>query len=252
MRPTIVLDHSSHIRDVKCSDRHIEMCFKTHQAFETAHESWDSNDGFNLITYHMGCGDQSSEKRSFFYAKQPMFDANSTCVIVAAIPIEEHEALESGRVSWGTYIDPDNRKRDSAKGHVRILQSNPSYPPVYGNYRNNTGYRNYTRVNYVDLNRNATAVKDFFDNPHIDTSHMEQPVPAADEPQFISTNGTIMRRHVMKRSASRDVARFFRGLWNGVLSFFNVSTLHSSWPSFFIHYILTYTLDYWELFQIFR
>lgn len=224
VRPTVVLDHSSHLQDVKCSDKHIDICFKTQKAFETVHESWHIND-FNLVTYHLGCGDQTSGKRSFFHASHPVFNANSTCLRVAADPIGEHEALDSVKLTWGTFKHPDQRKRVPTKGHVRVARSDLTDPTQYGNG---------TGAGEVDLNHNATAIKNFFANPDIDTSDVDAPVDPAEEPDFISMNGTVARRHVLnsKRGLGDDIVNFFKGLWNGIKSFFNVRTIYPR-PSFF-------------------
>lgn len=86
----------------------------------------------------------------------------------------------------------------------------------------------------VDLNRNATAVKSFFENPNIDTSDMEGEVDPALQPDFISENGTVARRfvprrHVYKRGFGDGIANFFKGLWNGIVSFFGVRMSPPFW-----------------------
>lgn len=135
---------------------------------------------------------------------------------LAVVTIEERFALTAGKVAWGTYLDPERRKRESAMGHVRVVRSNPSYPPEPWQYGNYTARMNYT--GFVDLNRNATALKNFFNEPNLDTSHMEQPLPADVEPVFISYNGTVM----WGDSSGADAYRFLQGLWRGVLTFFEV------------------------------
>lgn len=229
VHPTVVLDHSSHLRNIKCTNHHLEICF-TPQAFDTVYEAWRYQD-FILSTYHLGCGDETGGKRSFFHATHPVFNATSSCVKVASVPISEEEALNKGKITWGTYMDENNRKRAPVKGHVRVVRNTTRASPHPRGYGNNmTFFGNDTNVMDVDLNRNATAVKSFFENPNIDTSDMEGHVDPALEPDFISDNGTVTRRHVSrqrvyKRGFRDDVANFFKGLWNGIVSFFGVRAI---------------------------
>jgi hypothetical protein len=206
VRPTVVLDHSSQLQDIKCSNRDIETCFKSSKAFEAVKRSWHL-DNFNLVTYHMRCGDETSGKRTFFHAKQPVFNPQTSCVRVAVIPVPEEEALDSGEINWGTYQHPDYRKRVPVKGHVRITHNSSI---------DTTTPTNMTEGKPVDITRNATALKNFFQDPDIDTSHMHKPVPESEELDFISMDGTVSRR---------DAAAFFQGLWNGIKNFFGVRTI---------------------------
>jgi len=224
--PTVVLDHSSHLRNIKCGNHDLNICF-TPEAFLVAHAEWIYQD-FILSTYHVGCGDESGGKRSFFHAKHPLFDVTSGCVRVATVPIAEEEALDKGKITWGTYTDEKNRKRTPTKGHVRVLRNTTPRSPPSKVYMNGTTIFGTDKNDVdVDLNRNATAVKGFFADPHIDTSDMDGHVDPALEPEFISENGTVARRHISTRHVYRrgfgdGFAQFFKGLWNGIVSFFGV------------------------------
>lgn len=223
IHPTVVLDHSSHLRSIQCGDHRLNICFSP-QGYDTVEKTWKSED-FILSTYHVGCGDEMSGKRSFFHAKNPNFDAISHCVEVVAVPMAEEEALNKGKITWGTFTDENNRKRAPVKGHVRVVRNMPS--KNYAKPGNMTIFGNDTNAMDVDLNQNATAVKNFFENPNIDTSDMEGHVDPGLEPQFISGNGTVLRRHEhglhkYKRNFGDDFVSFFKGLWNGIVSFFNV------------------------------
>ncbi|KAJ5918944.1 hypothetical protein N7454_010088 [Penicillium verhagenii] len=87
VRPTIVLDHSDHISDVKCSPGAMRISFASLKAFQTAEASWPSE--FNVITYHRGCGDEIKGKRSHFLATHPVFDQAALQVTVLVHDIME-------------------------------------------------------------------------------------------------------------------------------------------------------------------
>ncbi|KAH8881082.1 hypothetical protein GQ53DRAFT_773647 [Thozetella sp. PMI_491] len=119
-RPTVVLDHSSHLTGIQCKDGNITMYF-SQVAFDHAQAAWTYSE-FNLVTYHVGCGDEYSGQRSYFLASAPQFYAPTRRVIVTAVLIESEKALDNAVVSWGTYQNP--RKRDVAvMGHVRVEQT---------------------------------------------------------------------------------------------------------------------------------
>lgn len=112
--PTVVLDQSNHVTDIKCSNGSIEICFENPKARDIVETSWVENthDGtFHLLTYHLGCGDLSGHKRSYFLAFQPVQNTGASCVSVPVEPIDEETALESGEVSWGMYEDPKELRR---------------------------------------------------------------------------------------------------------------------------------------------
>ena len=106
--PTVVLEHSNQIESISCQDGAITACFKTKQAVQTVLQSWIRKDidTFNLVTYHVGCGDESGARRSFFEATRPVIDLGSSCMTVQTRRVQEQEAIEDGELSWGTYVSP--------------------------------------------------------------------------------------------------------------------------------------------------
>lgn len=175
-RPTVVLDHSSHIDDINCGDGNIEICFIP-QAFPTVETEWKKYDrgSFNLITYHVGCGHLTGESRSFFVASQPVFDGN--CVTVLAELTDEHDEIQEGKLSWGTYQHPHIAKREPVLGHVKVSKADPEAQmrdlTTFGGY-NGTRNMNMTSRGTNDLTKNATAVKDFFGTNLINTDIPDQ------------------------------------------------------------------------------
>ena len=223
VRPTIVLDHSNYLRDIQCNPRNIEVCFKSPEAFHEVETSWHLDD-FNLVTYHVGCGDETSGKRTFFRASHPVFNAQTLCAKVPVTMITEEDALDSGELSWGTYQHPDYRKRVPTKGHVRVNQdfSGTTMEAAAGEP--------------VDLTRNGTALKNLFQDPNLDTCNIHEPVPDSKDLEFISMNGTVqknntdMRRRDLQDLSERGFIDFFVGLYHGIVDFFNVSESTSGYP----------------------
>ncbi|XHF99760.1 hypothetical protein AWENTII_003249 [Aspergillus wentii] len=147
--PTVALEHSSHVKDVVCDGKNktIQVCFKTPEALQRVQTSWKDeidSDTFNLVTYHMGCGDQTGDHRSFFRASNPTVD-DEECMTVSAEPLNERQAIHAGDLSWGTFLHPEYQKRQPAKGHVKTTM--PEQP---------TGET-------VDITKDPDAVQAFFD-----------------------------------------------------------------------------------------
>jgi hypothetical protein len=212
VRPTVVLEHSDHIRSVQCGYKNITVCFQNPQAFEAVEDSWATLHELNLVTYHVGCGNEAHGKRSFFHASNLIVDVKSMCVTGSTSSLHETEAFDSGDLKWGTYTSPKERRRgqQEAKGHVRVVR-----PPSYENITNGT----------EDLTSDPYALRRFFDNRPFNTSHMHDQIDAM---EFISTNGTVSnstwsKRDLVRRDLSkRDADKVFRGLWNGFVRFIDV------------------------------
>lgn len=194
-RRTVVLDHSNQIKSVQCDDDDtITVCFKSSHAMWAAEDAWRDDDDIGsmyLATYHPGCGDETGMKRSFFEASVPFFNPLSSCVAMSITRIEEEDALDSGVVSWGTYLSPHAKRGDDpARGHVRLTS------PMSAMASNGS-----TNGTTVDLTKNADALALFFNTTSIDTSEPAEPV---DDLEFISNNGTVTRRSVEKRGVLWD------------------------------------------------
>ncbi|GKZ17888.1 hypothetical protein AbraIFM66951_006907 [Aspergillus brasiliensis] len=149
--PTVVLEHSSHIKDVVCDGQKntMQVCFKTPEALQRVQKSWKDeiqSDTFNLVTYHIGCGDQTGDHRSFFRASNPTVD-NDECVSVSVEPLDERQAIHAGDLSWGTFLHPGHQKREPIQGHVKTTEPEQ---PTEGT---------------VDITKDPNAVQAFFSVP---------------------------------------------------------------------------------------
>ncbi|KAK2765124.1 hypothetical protein FQN54_008823 [Arachnomyces sp. PD_36] len=212
-RRTVVLDHSNQIKSVECTDDDdtITVCFKSPDAMWAAEDSWGDDDDIGsmyLATYHPGCGDESGTKRSFFEASVPFFNPLTSCVAMSITRLQEEDALDSGVVSWGTYLSPHaKRANDPARGHVRLTR--PLSALAADNSTNST----------VDLTENAEALKMFFNSTDIDTS---EPAEEVDDIEFVSNNGTVTRRSLEKRGpifdwivdGAKKVVKAVEKIWN--------------------------------------
>ena len=223
--PTVVLDHSFHIKNVKCSPGSMEICFKNKDAFKAAETSWNMNKWY-IVAFHNGCGDTGSGKRSTFEASLPEFDEDSMCATTKATQVADEDALQSGTIRWGTYISPSYRKRAPVKGHIRMDE--PSSAPGASDQFNSTTHSILPITNQtVDLTSNATALEAFFGFSE-DFSHIHDKVPSLN---FTSLNGTIAKRHwaMSERMHARDLLLkregFWEGLWNGFKRLVQVSYL---------------------------
>ncbi|KAJ5893492.1 hypothetical protein N7495_005183 [Penicillium taxi] len=164
-RPTVVLEHSSHIKDVTCGNGKIEVCFAP-DAYPTVEREWSKFDSrsFNLITYHVGCGHLTGEYRSFFITSNPVFEGN--CVTVLAELTDEQEEIQEGRLNWGTYQHPNIVKRAPVLGHVKVDKADPQ---MQMQDLVNSGFFINRTAGMDDLTKDDMAVKDFFGTDSINT-----------------------------------------------------------------------------------
>ena len=107
----MVLDHSSHVSAIRCSaDGKMEVCFEP-AAFAHTQETWSAFSELNIITYHIGCGDEYNGQRSFFLAEDIEFDNGEPCVSFNTTSMAHEHAVSSGELSWGTYQLPTRELR---------------------------------------------------------------------------------------------------------------------------------------------
>lgn len=206
-RPTVVLDHIGHVRSVQCNNSEITIAFKTPEAFEHAERTWNLHE-FHLATYHVGCGDEYSGKRSYFLAKDPRFYIPSKSVTISAVPIEQKHSINAGEITWGTYKHPEYKRDVPVRGHVRLVKPRDpflmqqGYPrdtpesPMPGRAADDqTLVRENKRAldlgQPVDLNNNVTALVNFFQSNAFDVSDIDEIVSGPDAPQFIDVDGTV-------------------------------------------------------------
>ncbi|KAI0388747.1 hypothetical protein F5Y17DRAFT_180805 [Xylariaceae sp. FL0594] len=216
-RPTIVLDHTDHLLSITCGDESINACF-TPEAFQYAQKTWAEHE-FNLVTYHVGCGDEVTGTRSVFHAKQAKFDAETSCVEVSTKPVTYKDAMESGEITWGTYKDPE-KMHIPVKGHVRVSRPEayslddhqdafprrirsgkaPRFVPRQHQYvavegllppPPPHGVSRAGKSKMVDLENNATALINFFGLGNYGLgANFAQPVPVDQSLDPIQLDGT--------------------------------------------------------------
>ncbi|KAJ6081027.1 hypothetical protein N7499_005901 [Penicillium canescens] len=238
VRNTVILDQSDYVKSVACDDNDMQICFNNPIAMATIEASWLVQDGINLVTYHAGCGDESSGKRSFFHASQPLVNLVDMCVVVSVTPIQESDALDSGVMTWGTYNDPNKRKRSPTKGHVRATKPAQPYNrgrPESPAARNVTDQ--YASNATMDITLNPWAMENFFNNSDLDTTHMGEKIDTMDfmdmdDPEVPEAHTNTTRRSSTRRRsertkrtrteiskrASSELSRrdIFTDLWNGL------------------------------------
>jgi hypothetical protein len=227
----------------------MHICFNNPLAMATVEASWLVQGGINLVTYHAGCGDESSGKRSFFHASQPVVNLVDMCVVVSVASIQESDALDSGIMTWGTYNDPNQRKRSPTKGHVRVNKPTQPYNrgrPDSPAARNVTDQ--YASNATMDIGLNPWAMKTFFNNSDLDATHMGKKIDTMDfmdmddlevpEAHTNTTRRSSTRRRaertkrtmteVLKRASSELSRRdILSDIWNGLKDLGRVSDFPS-------------------------
>lgn len=194
----------------------MQICFNNPLAMATAEASWLIEGGINLATYHRGCGDESSGKRSFFHATQPFINPRDMCIVMSVTLIQESDALDSGVMTWGTYKDPKQRKRSPTKGHVRLTK------PAYGSNKgrpDSPAARNvsdkYASNVTMDIALNPWALENFFNSTDLDTTHMGEKIDpmnfvdmedlAVPKPPTNMTSTNITRRSTTRLRNERTI-----------------------------------------------
>ncbi|KAJ5995665.1 hypothetical protein N7481_002642 [Penicillium waksmanii] len=216
----------------------MHICFNNPLAMATVEASWLTQGGINVATYHKGCGDESSGKRSFFHATQPSINLAGMCIVVSVTPIQESDALDSGVMTWGTYKDPQQRKRSPTKGHVRVTKPADSFN---GGRPDSPAARNvsdkYASNVTMDVALNPWALKNFFNSSDIDTTHMGEKIDpmnfvdmedleVPEPPTNMTRRSTTRLRtertkrtttEISKRSSNELSRRdIFSDIWNGL------------------------------------
>ncbi|KAH8890636.1 hypothetical protein GQ53DRAFT_765831 [Thozetella sp. PMI_491] len=237
--PAVILDHTSGLRSIKCrGNQRIDICLKP-EAFRHAQNAWNISQ-FILVTYHIGCGDELSGKRSYFHAEHPQFDTTSACITLATAPIEQEDAVDSGKISWGTFHDPEKNKTMPVKGHVRLSEPVDPFLARRDSPHKRNSDKPSTRPDRnstVDLNDDKAAAISFFGDINPDFSGENEILP---DSGFINTDGTtettdtandeaVRRRAVAEsrprlppptnRLKSRFLGGLFKSLWNAIKGF---------------------------------
>lgn len=192
-----MLDHTGHVERVDCLDNNpTTVCFTSEEFKNVAKEAWKDGD-FNLGTYHVGCGDEISGKRSYFHVAQPpAAHEDSRCLVLAAQSIDDHEAFHSGEIAWGTYMDPAYRKRTPAFGHVYMVDNDEEVDAASDGT--------------IDIGTDLRSRKNFFQDGKLKSHTGDNDVK---EFEFIGEDGKVTNKR-------GDV--LFQGLFDSIVSFFNV------------------------------
>ncbi len=130
------MDHTNQINSIQCNEGKIKVCFNSEGlGFSKVQSTWTLK-RFNIATYHIGCGDETSGLRSYFLAENADFEPDSGCVRVSASPLAYEDAIESGEIEWGTYREKGNN--EPVKGHLAVnkpsrrssIVAKPPPPPL--------------------------------------------------------------------------------------------------------------------------
>ena len=226
----MVLDHTSHLRLIECGPKQIKVWFNRLQAFDHAERHWNLNE-FHLVTYHVGCGNEYNGQRSYYLVKNAKFDPKAKSVTLDAKLIDQEDALVEGRVTWGTYQDPEHHKRNPAKSHIRLSRPEDKWrkdpkrrqvrqvqpinqrtvledgsalpePADSKNEIASSNGRLPTSINGaedeieegepVNLDTNVTALINFFGTNDFDLTDYDEEEDPNDRFGFIDTNGTVL------------------------------------------------------------
>ncbi|KAI8283850.1 hypothetical protein K4K56_010361 [Colletotrichum sp. SAR 10_98] len=101
--PSIVLDHSGLVIDVKLSGQgSLVMTFGDQKAFDHGASNWKA-DNIIFVTYTPECGDYDLGQRCYFQASSVMFDRNSLSATATGQAKDIGDVTKDINVVWGNY-----------------------------------------------------------------------------------------------------------------------------------------------------
>ncbi|KAI3538538.1 hypothetical protein CSPX01_09466 [Colletotrichum filicis] len=101
--PSIVLDHSGLVTDVKLSGQgNLVMTFGDKNAFDHSASNWKA-DNIIFVTYTPECGDYDLGQRCYFQANSVTFDRNSLSATAAGQAKDIGDVTKDINVVWGNY-----------------------------------------------------------------------------------------------------------------------------------------------------
>ncbi|KAL9082507.1 MAG: hypothetical protein Q9159_006365 [Coniocarpon cinnabarinum] len=103
-KPAVVLEHSSYISNITCSDRGLVLHFNDGEGYEYAKQQWPSLGGdFILVSHSDGCNNVTPPQRTFWQVHGTTFDDDSQGCNVESSPISIAEAAHEMKASWGSF-----------------------------------------------------------------------------------------------------------------------------------------------------
>lgn len=133
--PTVLLDHSSHVESVTCSDSdNLKVCFTNKEAKDHARESWGNalGDSGSLVfsTNHPGCSGYSDGARGYWMASSADFrSGDSSCVHVNSTEVPLDEALDNFELEFGqnndTLPDQNTQQNESPSATTVDITDDP-------------------------------------------------------------------------------------------------------------------------------
>lgn len=174
LHPTVILDHSSHVSTVGCSDKGLNICFASGLPLSDVSELWKLADTSPLIfsSFFPGCGETDAGIRSYWKATGITLSQDG-CVHVAAAEVPIEEAMSDTELEWGS-VAMDVTSPNNRRGINSVLLDDPK----------------------VDISDDPDALSDFFG---ID---IDEPLPDGEEDELgeLDKNGSDnQKRGIQKR-----------------------------------------------------
>jgi hypothetical protein len=137
-QPSVNLDHTDHIIDIKFSSDSLEMHFDSDEAWELAIETWSKKDELVLITYTEGCGAYETLDRCFFQVTKINWKEDEHSIVAEGQPTHPNEIISRGESEWG-YYTPREEPSKIPSGAQRPSGTKPASSSGSGSSRPGDG-----------------------------------------------------------------------------------------------------------------
>lgn len=138
LHPTVILDHSSHVSDVGCSDSGLDICFAGGFPLSDISELWKLSDTAPVIfsSFTPGCGQTDAGIRSYWRASGISLSPDGECVHIGAEEVEIEDAMSETEIEWGSVTmdatSPNNRRAVLADPKVDISDDQDALDEFFG------------------------------------------------------------------------------------------------------------------------
>ncbi|KAK2759981.1 hypothetical protein FQN54_002717 [Arachnomyces sp. PD_36] len=139
LHPTVILDHSSLVSSILCSDEGLDICFGSSGLLPLGDvsELWKLTDASPLIfsAFFPGCGQFDVGMRSFWKATGITLSPDGECVRIAAAEVEIEDAMSETELEWGSVpIDATSSNGRRDKTYYPDPDPHPAPAPGPGPY----------------------------------------------------------------------------------------------------------------------
>ncbi|KAI3530231.1 hypothetical protein CSPX01_14965 [Colletotrichum filicis] len=125
--PSVNLDHCDHVAVVTYDSSDLTISFGSHDGYQNAVDTWNTDDGLILIVFVKGCGDYEKGDRCFFRVSSLQFHGGNSVITASGTPGHPDDLITSGETEWGHWTPRGHHPQpSSASGSTFTWGSAPA------------------------------------------------------------------------------------------------------------------------------